>query len=105
MITKERLLEILDKSKPDDTISWYTEVILSVLILLNLIAVSLESVPSLSSKYSAVFMYFEIFSVIIFSVEYVARIWASAAKKDVCSSSSLRKRLSYVFSFTVRNFI
>ena len=42
MITKERLLEILDKSKPDDTISWYTEVILSALILLNLIAVSLS---------------------------------------------------------------
>ncbi len=100
MITKERLLEILDKSKPDDTISWYTEVILSVLILLNLIAVSLESVPSLSSKYSIIFMYFEIFSVIIFSIEYVARIWASAAKKDTVYSSNLGKRFSYIFSFT-----
>ena len=100
MITKERLLEILDKSKPDDTISWYTEVILSVLILLNLIAVSLESVPSLSNSYSKLFMYFEIFSVIIFSIEYLARIWASAAKKDTDNSSSLRNRLSYIFSFT-----
>ncbi len=100
MITKERLLEILDKSKPDDTISWYTEVILSVLILLNLIAVSLESVPSLSNSYSKLFMYFEIFSVIIFSIEYLARIWASAAKKDKHNSSSLRNRLSYIFSFT-----
>lgn len=100
MITKERLLEILDKSKPDDTISWYTEVILSVLILLNLIAVSLESVPSLSNSYSKLFMYFEIFSVIIFSIEYLARIWASAAKKDTHNSSSLRNRLSYIFSFT-----
>ena len=100
MITKERLLEILEKSKPDDTISWYTEVILSVLILLNLIAVSLESVPSLSIKYSTIFMYFEIFSVIIFSIEYLARIWASAVKKVAYNSSSLRNRLSYVFSFT-----
>ena len=73
MITKERLLEILDKSKPDDTVSWYTEVILSTLILLNLIAVSLESVPRLSKEYSEIFMYFEIFSVIIFSVEYLRK--------------------------------
>ncbi len=100
MITKERLLEILDKSKPDDKVSWYTEIILSVLILLNLIAVSLESVPSLSREYSQIFLYFEIFSVIIFSIEYIARIWASAAKKDSGYSSTLAKRCSYIFSFT-----
>ncbi len=100
MITKERLLEILEKSKPDDTISWYTEVILSSLILLNLIAVSLESVPSLNNSYSEIFMYFEIFSVIIFSIEYLARIWASAAKKDTVYKTTLGKRFSYIFSFT-----
>ena len=60
MVTKERLLEILDKSRPDDTISWYTEVILASLILLNLVAISLESVPSLGEKYTEIFLYFEI---------------------------------------------
>jgi voltage-gated potassium channel len=100
MISKDRLLEILDKSKPEDTVSWYTEVLLSTLILMNLVAVSLESVPSLGTQYSQIFMYFEVFSVIIFSVEYSARIWASAAKKDTAYSSNLGKRLTYVFSFT-----
>ena len=100
MITKERLLEILDKSRPDDTISWYTEVMLSSLILLNLVAISLESVPSLGEKYTGIFLYFEIFSVIIFSIEYLARIWASAAKKDTVYVTSFSKRLSYIFSFT-----
>ena len=32
MITKERLLEILDKSKPEDKVSFYTEIALSSLI-------------------------------------------------------------------------
>jgi voltage-gated potassium channel len=100
MISKDRLLEILDKSKPEDTVSWYTEVLLSTLILMNLVAVSLESVPSLGTQYSKIFLYFEVFSVIIFSVEYSARIWASAAKKDTAYSSNLGKRLTYVFSFT-----
>tara|TARA_B100000963_G_scaffold358198_1_gene382228 strand:+ start:306 stop:1238 length:933 start_codon:yes stop_codon:yes gene_type:complete len=100
MITKERLLEILDKSKPEDKVSFYTEIALSVLIILNLIAVSLESVPSLSQKYTRSFLYFEIFSVVIFGIEYLARIWASSVKKDTQYSSVLGRRLSYMFSFT-----
>ena len=66
MITKERLLEILDKSKPEDKLSFYAEITLSSLIILNLLAVSLESVPSLSKQYSNFFLYFEVFSVISF---------------------------------------
>ncbi len=71
MITKERLLEILDKSKPEDKVSFYTEIALSSLIIMNLIAVSLESVPSLSKKYSSSFLFFEIFSVVIFGLDTV----------------------------------
>ena len=100
MITKERLLEILDKSKPEDKVSFYTEIALSSLIIMNLAAVSLESVPSLSEKYNSSFLYFEIFSVVIFGFEYMARIWASSAKKDTQYSSGLGRRLSYIFSFT-----
>tara|TARA_B100001287_G_scaffold104803_1_gene88070 strand:- start:105 stop:1037 length:933 start_codon:yes stop_codon:yes gene_type:complete len=100
MITKERLLEILDKSKPEDKVSFYTEIALSTLIIMNLLAVSLESVPSLSEKYARSFIYFEIFSVVIFGFEYIARIWASSEKKDTKYSSGLGRRLSYVFSFT-----
>lgn len=100
LISKERLLEILDKSKPEDKVSFYTEIALSSLILLNLLAVSLESVPSLSNEYFKLFLYFEIFSVVVFGVEYLARIWCSSARKDTKYSSSLTKRLSYIFSFT-----
>ena len=92
MITKERLLEILDKSKPEDKVSFYTEIALSSLIIMNLVAVSLESVPSLSEKYNSSFLYFEIFSVVIFGFEYMARIWASSAKKDTQYSSGLGRR-------------
>jgi voltage-gated potassium channel len=100
MITKARLLEILEKSKPEDKVSFYTEIALSSLIIMNLIAVSLESVPSLSEKYSRSFLYFEIFSVVIFGLEYIARIWASSEKKDTQYSTGYGRRLSYIFSFT-----
>ena len=45
MITKERLLEILDKSKPEDKVSFYAEIALSSLIIL----ISSESLFDLSS--------------------------------------------------------
>ena len=93
--------EILDKSKPEDKVSFYTEIALSSLIIMNLLAVSLgDFSSSLSEEYARSFWYFEIFSVVIFGFEYIAHIWASSVKKDTKYSSGLGRRLSYVFSFT-----
>ena len=40
------------------------------------------------------------FSVSIFALEYVLRIWASAASRNTKWKKPLTKRLSYIFSFT-----
>lgn len=46
------------------------------LIVLNLIAVILETVPGLSTRFGIGFPVFESVSVAIFSVEYVLRVWS-----------------------------
>lgn len=51
-------------------------VFLIVLILLNVIAVMLETVPSVYTNYKNLFRDFDRFSVLIFSVEYVLRVWS-----------------------------
>ena len=43
---------------------------------------------------------FEILSVVIFSVEYLLRVWSASARKDLGNSSDFVKRLKYIFSFT-----
>ncbi|AUH35469.1 Ion transport protein [Paracoccus tegillarcae] len=48
---------------------------LIVLIVLNVIAVLLESVASLHQQYRAAFNLFEVVSVFVFTVEYLLRIW------------------------------
>ncbi|HQV06540.1 MAG: ion transporter [Chitinophagaceae bacterium] len=50
-----------------------------VLIILNVIAVMLETVPSLHDEESEkqFFHYFDVVSVIIFTVEYILRVWSS----------------------------
>ena len=47
------------------------------LIILNVAAVMLETVPSIHEPYSEFFRIFDLVSVIIFTIEYVFRVWSS----------------------------
>ncbi|MEB3208184.1 MAG: ion transporter [Synechococcus sp.] len=71
--------------------------ILLVLILLNVVAVILETVQSLQLRFGTAFWAFEVFSVGVFSVEYAARIWACTA--DPRYRQPIIGRLRYVVSF------
>jgi voltage-gated potassium channel len=97
---QKRTSELLSKGNISDKPSQYVDMILFVLIILNVAAVCLESVKPIGDKYRTAFSMFEIFSVIIFSAEYILRVWSSPARKDLGNSSSLVKRLKYIFSFT-----
>ncbi len=52
-------------------------VFIIVLIILNVIAVILETVGPLHDKYRDFFYYFDLVSVVIFTIEYVLRVWSS----------------------------
>ena len=64
-----------------DKPSQYVDMILFILILLNVTAVCLESVKDIGETYKDTFYAFEIFSVIIFSIEYLLRVWSAPARK------------------------
>ena len=81
-LSKKRTLEILEKAKPGDKTSQYSDLFLSTLIILNLLAVSLESVESIGNIFREEFYIFEVFSVSIFVIEYILRIWETVAKGD-----------------------
>ena len=97
---QRRTSELLSKGNISDKPSQYVDMILFVLIILNVAAVCLESVKPIGDKYRTAFSMFEMFSVIIFRAEYILRVWSSPARKDLGNSSSLVKRLKYIFSFT-----
>ena len=100
MITQKRVFEILEKGQVNDRQSLYCDVFLSLLIVINLIAVCLETVDSLFERYAAAFIAVELFSVTIFSMEYVLRIWSRPAAPDNLHKTAIKKRFAYVFSFT-----
>ena len=47
-----------------------------VLILLNVIVIMLETIPSIYAAHKSFFYYFDIISVAIFSIEYLLRVWS-----------------------------
>ena len=65
-----------------------------VLIILNVTAVMLETVPTLHPRYDDFFYYFELVSVIIFTVEYILRVWSS--NHDPKYRHSIHGRLRYM---------
>ncbi|MFT7373564.1 MAG: voltage-gated potassium channel [Oleiphilaceae bacterium] len=67
------------------------------LIFLNVIAVIASTVPELDSHYRVEFEAFNIFSVVIFSIEYLLRFW-SCVELEVAAASPTKSRLAYVLS-------
>jgi len=72
--------------------------LLITLISLNVLAVILETLPSLQDQYQTFFNSFEVISVIIFSIEYVARVWCSVENADKNYTHPIRGRLRYMLT-------
>ena len=71
---------------------------LLILIILNVIAITLESVKTLHAEYHALFWKFEVFSVIIFTIEYLARVWCSVEQNSLHNKSMFAVRIKYMLS-------
>jgi voltage-gated potassium channel len=74
---QRRLFQILEAPLTNDRQSRAVNSLLVILIVTNIAAIILESVGTLYERYGAAFRFLEIFSLTIFVVEYVSRIWIS----------------------------
>ncbi len=77
MTLRKRLYRILEPSeKGGGAVDRIFEYLLISIIILNIIAIVLESVEDEYILFEGIFYYFEIFSVVFFTVEYIARIYS-----------------------------
>lgn len=95
---RDRIFQLLEKAQPGDTASLVVDRGLAFLIVANVIAVTLETVDEIYQAYEPAFTLFEIISVIIFSIEYLLRIWVSASNHTSRFDAPFRRRLSYMLS-------
>lgn len=96
MTLKERLYEVLENPGPTDAVAHRWNVVLAAAIVLNLIAVMLETVEAISVQYRAVLRWVEILSVALFGVEYIARVWVATC--NPAYSRPIAGRLRYAMT-------
>ena len=94
---RDRLYELLEHDPLAYSIgSRFIQLIIGVIVL-NVAAMVLASVPELDAQFSTLFSAITILAAVVFALEYVARLWTVAGHTPR-KGSPLSDRLGYVFS-------
>jgi voltage-gated potassium channel len=95
---RRRVYLVLEEGPVGDGVSVLVDGLMVALILVNVVAVALESVPALAARYAPIFLLIEIISLIVFTVEYGLRIWCAVEHPPYRRLSGTRARLQYILS-------
>ena len=95
---RRRVYLVLEQGPVGDHVGIIVDKLLVALILINLVAVALESVPEIGNRYSFGFAAIEYFSLIVFTVEYGLRLWAAIEHGPHRHLAAIRSRLKYALS-------
>lgn len=95
---QQRIFRILEGDVTDPA-SRFCEIFIALLVVLNVVAIILESVPEIHEEWGEFFHYFDFFSVGVFTIEYVLRVWSYSQKFAAEGGSAWQGRKSYIFSF------
>ena len=82
---RRRVYHVLEQGPIGDSVGRTVDRFLVVLILVDLIAVALESIPEYEARYGAAFAAIELFSLLVFTLEYVLRLWSAVEARAVPS--------------------
>jgi voltage-gated potassium channel len=73
---RKRVNEIIEQTRPGDTANSAFNVAIVTIIVLNVAAIMVETVQPLSARWARWLDAFEVFSVAVFSIEYLLRLWS-----------------------------
>ena len=95
---RRRVYRVLEQGPVGDRVSKAVDRFLVVLILINLIAVALESIPKYEDRYATTFALIEFFSLVVFTIEYGLRLWSAVEHGPHQHMAATRARLKYALS-------
>lgn len=96
MTTRRQLFNLLEMRETNLLLGRILNAALLLLILVNVLAVILESVEVYRIRYNIWFWYLEVGSVVIFTVEYLIRLWVCVEESRF--GKGWRGRLRYAYS-------
>jgi voltage-gated potassium channel len=95
---RRRVYQVLEQGPVGDAMGVVVDRLLVALILINLIGVALESVPEIGARYALEFVAIEIFSLVVFTVEYGLRLWVAIEHGPHRHLAAMHSRLKYALS-------
>lgn len=95
---RRNVSQLIEFNASASTSSRFMDFAMVVLIVANVAAIMLESVASIEAQYASQFWYFEVFSITVFTIEYLLRVWSCPDIKEGKYEDSFRGRLKYMCS-------
>ena len=98
LTTRKKVYDILEHGFDGSSTSRLFSGFIVLLIILNVSAIILESYKPIGEMYHQEFLLFNIFSVVVFTLEYFARIWVSVESPHSERSKPIKSRIKYLLS-------
>ncbi|HET9686201.1 MAG TPA: cyclic nucleotide-gated ion channel [Pseudolabrys sp.] len=95
---RRRVYQVLEQGPVGDGVSTWVDRALVAIIVINLVAVALESMPQYATRYATAFAWIEYFSLAVFTIEYALRLWVAVEHGPYRHLSHTRARLKYAIS-------
>jgi voltage-gated potassium channel len=95
--TKHKVHILLHPELGESKADKFVNIFIISLIVLNILAVMVETIKPIHDKYETFFEYFDQVSVGIFAVEYILRVWSCT--HDPRYKGSIKGRLKYMLTF------
>lgn len=93
---RRKLFRLLESSGRGYRLGWVVDAGLIALILLNVLAIVMGSVESFAREHRDFLLGFELFSLAVFTLEYLARVWVAMEDPDFAHLGPVRGRLAYM---------
>lgn len=95
---RHRLYEILEHGPVGDQTGRVVSRLIVLLIVINLVAITLQTVPEFETWYAAWFLGIELLSLVVFTFEYGLRMWVAVEHAPYLHSDGWKARLKYATS-------
>lgn len=95
MTLRRRLYYLIEANHPDHPEGRVFDICMVLLIVANVLAVILETVPDLKAAHGRTIHLFDRISVAIFTVEYLARLWVAVEHAPVARHGHVMGRLRF----------
>lgn len=97
---RQTITQIFEASGKYQRAGHLLDAMLITIIMVNVVAIVLESVHSIANEYYSQFLVLELVSVAIFSAEYLIRVWTCVdrVKYVEMEGSNTQKRIKYILS-------